>query len=106
MRTTLRRSLIVGAVLTLFGCGNVSKSAGSAGQGNGGTSSGGQNSRGGQSAQAGQGGSAGAPPVCDATCHFVRAGATGDGSDWDNALAELPATLQRGHTYYVAAGTY
>jgi hypothetical protein len=36
----------------------------------------------------------------------VRAGASGDGSDWDAVLADLPAELQRGHTYYVAAGTY
>jgi hypothetical protein len=40
--------------------------------------------------------------------HYVRAGATGDGSgvDWANAYTELPATPQRGDTYYVAAGSY
>jgi hypothetical protein len=40
--------------------------------------------------------------------HYVRAGATGanDGSDWTNAWASLPATLQRGHTYYIADGSY
>jgi hypothetical protein len=54
----------------------------------------------------GQAGTAGAEAVCDSTCHFVRAGATGDGSDWDNALADLPAELERGHRYYVAAGDY
>jgi hypothetical protein len=39
---------------------------------------------------------------------YVRAGASGDGSgsDWNNAYLELPATLVRGDTYYVADGTY
>lgn len=39
---------------------------------------------------------------------FVRAGATGrnDGSDWVNAYTQLPATLTRGDTYYVADGNY
>lgn len=38
----------------------------------------------------------------------VRAGANGNGSgsDWNNAYSSLPATLQRGATYYVAAGSY
>lgn len=40
--------------------------------------------------------------------HYVREGATGsgDGSDWTNAYTELPATLTRGDTYYVADGSY
>jgi hypothetical protein len=40
--------------------------------------------------------------------YCVRAGATGAGNglDWHNAFPALPATLQRGATYYVAAGTY
>jgi hypothetical protein len=40
--------------------------------------------------------------------HFVRAGATGNGSgnDWTNAYNSLPATLVRGDTYYVASGNY
>ena len=40
--------------------------------------------------------------------HYVRAGATGNasGSDWSNAYTALPATLQRGTTYYVASGSY
>jgi hypothetical protein len=40
--------------------------------------------------------------------HFVRAGATGNGSgnDWANAYSSLPATLARGDTYYIAAGNY
>jgi hypothetical protein len=39
---------------------------------------------------------------------YVRAGAagSGNGSDWTNAYTDLPASLQRGTTYYVAAGTY
>src|SRR5437867_1108346 len=38
----------------------------------------------------------------------VRAGASGNGSgsDWTNAYTNLPATLIRGDTYYVAAGSY
>jgi len=45
------------------------------------------------------------PDGC-ANCHYVRKGATGDGSSWENALDTLPDTLQRGHTYYIADGTY
>jgi hypothetical protein len=43
-----------------------------------------------------------------AQVYHVRAGATGanNGSDWNNAYTSLPATLQRGATYYVAAGNY
>jgi hypothetical protein len=42
------------------------------------------------------------------TTYCVRAGANGNGSgsDWNNAYPALPATLQRGATYYVAAGSY
>lgn len=38
----------------------------------------------------------------------VRAGATGanNGTDWSNAYTQLPATLVRGDTYYIADGTY
>ena len=41
-------------------------------------------------------------------CHYIRAGAAGsnDGSNWTNAWTDLPDTFQRGHTYYVASGTY
>ncbi|MDD5031577.1 MAG: hypothetical protein PHR36_00850 [Patescibacteria group bacterium] len=40
--------------------------------------------------------------------HYVRAGATGlnNGSDWTNAWTNLPATLARGDTYYIADGAY
>lgn len=40
--------------------------------------------------------------------YCVRAGATGanNGSDWNNAFTSLPATLQRGATYYIADGNY
>src|SRR3989339_75388 len=43
-----------------------------------------------------------------ANLHYIRQGATGsnNGSDWTNAWIALPATLQRGHTYYIADGTY
>jgi hypothetical protein len=41
-----------------------------------------------------------------AQVYHVRAGASGDGSDWNNAFPALPATLVRGATYYVADGTY
>lgn len=39
---------------------------------------------------------------------YVRAGATGanNGTDWNNAYTQLPATLVRGDTYYIADGTY
>lgn len=38
----------------------------------------------------------------------VRVGATGNssGSDWCNAFTSLPSSLQRGATYYVAAGKF
>lgn len=44
----------------------------------------------------------------EAADRFVRQGAsgTGSGSDWTNAYTTLPATLQRGDTYYIADGTY
>jgi hypothetical protein len=40
--------------------------------------------------------------------HYVRQGASGsaDGSDWTNAFTNLPSTLTRGDTYYVADGSY
>jgi hypothetical protein len=40
--------------------------------------------------------------------YYVRSGATGsgNGSDWTNAYPSLPQTLQRGSTYFVAAGSY
>lgn len=41
-------------------------------------------------------------------CHYVRAGATGngDGTSWANAWTELPDELARGEVYFVAQGTY
>jgi hypothetical protein len=38
----------------------------------------------------------------------VRSGATGenDGSSWTDAFTELPDELERGHTYFVASGSY
>ena len=38
--------------------------------------------------------------------HYVRAGASGNGSDWANATGTLPSTLVRGDTYWVADGSY
>ncbi|MFP4661704.1 MAG: immunoglobulin domain-containing protein [Halanaerobiales bacterium] len=40
--------------------------------------------------------------------YYIHAGAVGasDGSDWTNAWTDLPDSLERGATYYVAAGTY
>ena len=37
---------------------------------------------------------------------YVRAGASGNGNDWTNALPSLPSSLTRGDTYYVASGSY
>jgi hypothetical protein len=42
----------------------------------------------------------------EAASYHVRAGATGNGADWANALPQLPAALTRGDTYYVAEGSY
>ena len=43
-----------------------------------------------------------------ASVYYVRAAATGanNGSDWSNAYTNLPNTLVRGATYYVADGGY
>lgn len=40
--------------------------------------------------------------------HCIRAGATGaaDGSSWSDAFTDIPASLVRGDTYFVAAGAY
>ena len=37
---------------------------------------------------------------------YIRDGSTGNGSDWAQALDELPATLVRGDTYWIADGVY
>jgi hypothetical protein len=44
--------------------------------------------------------------TAEAQTYYVRQGAGGTGSDWTNAYSSLPATLVRGATYYVAAGSY
>src|SRR5215204_3300700 len=48
------------------------------------------------------------PAASEAATFYVRSGATGanNGSDWQNAYAQLPASLLRGSLYYVAGGTY
>ncbi len=40
--------------------------------------------------------------------YYIRSGATGNGSgnDWTNAMTQLPRTLLRGDTYYLADGIY
>lgn len=47
-------------------------------------------------------------PLCAnaADNHYIRDGGSGDGSAWNNALDDLPATLIRGDTYYIADGSY
>ena len=46
--------------------------------------------------------------VCFAENYYIRDGATGrpTGTDWTNAWPELPDTLTRGNTYYIADGLY
>lgn len=39
-------------------------------------------------------------------CRYVREGANGNGSDWNNAYSSLPENLVRGTTYFIANGTY
>jgi hypothetical protein len=48
------------------------------------------------------------PVAAGAANHYVRAGATGNGSgsDWTNAYADLPSSLVRGDIYYFGAGSY
>jgi len=51
------------------------------------------------------------PTLCFGANHYVRQGASGNGSDWTNACADFSGScaigsLVRGDTYYVAAGTY
>ncbi len=48
------------------------------------------------------------PFLAFAQTFYVRetAGGTADGSNWTNAYRTLPASLQRGATYYVATGNY
>lgn len=47
-----------------------------------------------------------APALATAANVHVRQGASGNGSDWTNALGNLPATLRRGDTYFLADGSY
>ena len=48
------------------------------------------------------------PALSNAANQYVRPGAAGrnDGSDWTNAYTNLPATLRRADTYYLAGGSY
>ena len=40
--------------------------------------------------------------------HYIRSRSSGQntGGDWNNAWTQLPDTLLRGHTYYIAEGSY
>jgi hypothetical protein len=49
---------------------------------------------------------AGTVPQGSGAFFYIRQGGSGNGSDWSNAMGDLPSTFQRGATYYVAAGTY
>lgn len=50
----------------------------------------------------------GTSSAASAADRYVRAGATGstNGTDWTNAYTDIPSSLTRGDTYYVADGTY
>jgi hypothetical protein len=37
---------------------------------------------------------------------YIRAGQSGSGASWSDALGTIPGSLTRGNTYYVADGTY
>lgn len=46
-------------------------------------------------------------PSASAANHYIRAGSSGDGSDWSKAWGSFASvTWTRGDTYYVASGTY
>jgi len=49
-----------------------------------------------------------APKIAPAACHVVTPSGSGShsGADWNNAMANLPATLMNGDTYYLADGNY
>jgi hypothetical protein len=38
--------------------------------------------------------------------HYVRQGASGNGTSWANAFGDLPRSLVRGDNYYIADGSY
>src|SRR5579863_1637140 len=48
------------------------------------------------------------PGLAVAACHVVKEGGSGraDGSNWNNALPDLPSSLTRGDVYVLAAGSY
>lgn len=46
------------------------------------------------------------PTLAFGANHYVRDGGSGDGSSWTNAWDNLPSTLTRGDTYYIADGSY
>jgi len=46
------------------------------------------------------------PSLAQAATVYIRDGGTGSGASWSDALDNLPSTLTRGNTYYVADGSY
>lgn len=48
------------------------------------------------------------PQAASAATHYVMSGAAGanNGTDWTNAWSQLPSSLVRGDTYYIADGSY
>lgn len=104
--------MVFAAALGVAGCGGdgggTSGAAGSSGSAGAGGSSGSAGS-GGSTGGVGGGGGEGGKTDCSAVlCRCVLSGAPagGDGSDWANALAEIPAAPERGAVYLVADGDY
>src|SRR4051812_15454983 len=50
----------------------------------------------------------GTAPACGQNSYYIRSEATGNktGDDWNNAFTDLPISMVRGATYYVAGGAY
>ncbi|MBN1602842.1 MAG: hypothetical protein JW915_14630 [Chitinispirillaceae bacterium] len=48
------------------------------------------------------------PESVPENAHYIRSDATGanNGSSWENAWTEVPDSLERGHTYFIADGNY
>jgi len=94
----MKESIAIALAVTVIACSDAEEHAAGSGGATNATSN----------ATSGVGGGGGAPPKTECTdnCRYVRAGSSGDGSDWSNALGELPETLERGLVYFVATGTY
>lgn len=46
------------------------------------------------------------PSVAFGSVFYVRPGGGGNGTSWTSAYSQLPGSLERGSTYYLAAGNY